>query len=66
VIIKNGDDVLAPQIFSVVLNVVLPLMDPYTRDSVKVYGKNRRLWEPIIRQQIDPSQLPERFGGNPE
>jgi len=41
-------------------------MDPYTKDSLKVHGKDRSAWEPIIRKQIDPSQLPERFGGYPE
>jgi len=53
----------APQLFNVVLNVVIPLTDPITRDSIKTHGKNRNIWEPIVRKQIDPSQLPERFGG---
>jgi len=38
-------------------------MDPLTKDALKVYGKDRKTWEPIVRQQIDPSILPRRYGG---
>jgi len=58
--------ILAPQIFQVVLNLVIPLMDPLTKDSLRVFGRNRKNWMPVVREQIDPDQLPRRYGGDLE
>lgn len=54
----------APSIFSFLWKLVKNILDPVTREKVKVYstGETKKLHE-FLRTQIDPSELPEEFGG---
>jgi len=53
----------APQIFEVVLSAVRPLFSQSTREALKIYGTNRRQYEPILFKDIDRDQLPRDVGG---
>jgi hypothetical protein len=64
--IVNMTSLVAPGLFESVLALVRPILKEATRKALKVYGKNPSLWGPIVRDRIDPSQLPPRYGGTEE
>lgn len=57
-------DVLAPGLFETVLTLTKPGLAPGTRDAIIVFGKGKEAeWGPALKAAVDPSQLPQRYGG---
>ena len=54
----------APSVFSMLWKLVKNILDPVTREKVKVYSasETKKLHE-FLRKEIDPDVLPEEFGG---
>jgi hypothetical protein len=53
----------APAVFSVLFNLMKPLMTARTLNKIKIFSADRKKWEPEIRNIIDPAEIRERFGG---
>ncbi|KAI4882304.1 hypothetical protein NFI96_011117, partial [Prochilodus magdalenae] len=51
----------APKLFSVIYNMLKPFVSEETRNKVIVLGSN---WQEVLRQYIDPDELPAIYGGN--
>lgn len=56
----------APTTFAVVYRAIQPVLSAHTRDAMKVFDTNKRVWMPFIHKRIDPKQLPRYFGGTKE
>jgi hypothetical protein len=53
-------------LFESVLALIRPILNEGTRKALHVYGKDPSVWGPIVRDRIDPSQLPTSYGGTQE
>jgi hypothetical protein len=47
----------------VVLSAIRPIFSPRTREALKVFGRNRRQYEPVLFRDIEKDQLPRDVGG---
>jgi len=54
----------SPQAFLVLLEMLRPVLSPYTRKSLRVFGTNENQWKPYLYARIDPNNLPWDYGGN--
>merc|ERR1711915_304514 len=52
----------APRYFSVVWNLVKPLLHEVTAKKVRIFGKEG--WQEALREDVDPSVLPKYWGGD--
>ncbi|RYH32724.1 hypothetical protein EON65_00050 [archaeon] len=52
----------APTVLSVAWKVVQGFLDPVTKKKVRILAK-RSEWEPMLKQYIDVSQIPQQYGG---
>jgi len=52
-----------PSWFSVIYSVVQPMIDPVTREKVKIVGKYKAEIETALKQCIDIENIPPRYGG---
>lgn len=53
---------VADWVFEMLLRIIRPLMTG-SIEKLKVHGLDRPKWEKVVRKQIDPINLPYRYGG---
>jgi len=53
----------APSAFSILFNLMKPLMTGRTLNKIKIFNSTRENWEPEVLKAIDASQLRPRYGG---
>jgi len=53
----------APAVFSVLFNLMKPLMTARTLNKIKIFSSDRQKWEPEVLKTVDASQIRPRFGG---
>lgn len=53
----------APPSFSIVLDLVRPMLNKPTRDALRIYSYNQREWKPVLDQEVSPDQRTREFGG---
>ncbi|OXA40429.1 SEC14-like protein 4 [Folsomia candida] len=53
----------APAVFSVLFNLMKPLMTARTINKIQIYSSDRAKWEPEVLKLVDASQIRPRFGG---
>jgi len=56
----------APRVFSVLFNLVKPLISKETQAKMSVYGPNEDEWKAVIREKFDVTKFPKRWGGSRE
>lgn len=61
--VKSFYFIHTPRIWEEVSKVLLPLLSPISRDALKIYGYNKKVWQTELLKEIHPSQLTRRFGG---
>ncbi|ODM96365.1 SEC14-like protein 2, partial [Orchesella cincta] len=52
-----------PASFSIVLDLLRPLLNKGTNDALKVFGYDKKQWKEYLDKEISEDQLTEEFGG---
>ncbi|ODM94176.1 SEC14-like protein 2 [Orchesella cincta] len=52
-----------PASFSVILDLLRPMLNKGTSDALKVYGYNQKQWKEYLDKEVSENQLTEEFGG---
>jgi len=56
-------DFAVPSIFEIILTGIRPFFSQNTRDILRVFGTNRREYQPVLFKDIKLNQLPPDLGG---
>lgn len=54
----------APKLYTVLYNVLKPVLPQATVEKVRMFGSDRKEWTAALLEEIDADQLPALYGGN--
>jgi len=60
--LKKAYVINAPKAYATMFNFVKPLLNAVTAEKINVYGTEG--WKEALHKDVDPSELPEYWGGN--
>jgi hypothetical protein len=63
-ILKTCYIINAPRVFAIAFNVIKRFLNEYTLGKMLIFKNDSKKWKKAILETIDPSNLPQHYGGN--
>ncbi|CAG7829190.1 unnamed protein product [Allacma fusca] len=62
-VLRKAYVVNAPKVFAMLFNLIKPIMSAQTLSKIEIFDSNQDHWRKVLRQYIDPDELPSHYGG---